>query len=141
VKAERGKIKGGRPMASKKKILVVDDDPGMAGLLADFCAELGCDVRVQTDSRQVVDAVLTWRPDLVTLDLEMPHVDGLEILRDLRSRPETRAVPVIVVSCMAGDVSLARDVVQGLYSKPVNFQNFLARVGGLLQLSPLRTSA
>jgi two-component system, OmpR family, phosphate regulon response regulator PhoB len=115
-----------------KKILIVDDDPQITDLLAEFCAELGLVVRAVNDSRLVLAAAQEWRPDLITLDLEMPEVDGIEILKALRADPAVGRVPVIVISVLAKESTFLRGEVQGLFSKPIDFHAVLDRVRLLL---------
>ncbi|MGQ0643931.1 MAG: response regulator transcription factor, partial [Elusimicrobiota bacterium] len=67
-----------------KKILVVDDDPVLGDLAADFCRQADFEVRTETDGTSALKAAKDWKPDLVTLDLEMPGMDGVEVLRRLR---------------------------------------------------------
>ena len=63
----------------KRRILIIDDDPAMAELLAEFCQEMGHETRVVTDSRRALPAAVEFRPHLITLDLEMPYLDGMEL--------------------------------------------------------------
>jgi DNA-binding response OmpR family regulator len=120
-------------MAEKRKILIVDDDPHMAELLADFCGDLGLETKVLTDSRAAAQEALSWRPDLVTLDLEMPYKDGMEVLKEIRSHESLATTPVIIISCLAKDVSMAAGAVQGIYAKPVNFKALTGSLDALLR--------
>ncbi|HRY29967.1 MAG TPA: response regulator, partial [Elusimicrobiota bacterium] len=73
-------------MSEKKKILIVDDDSRITDLLSDFCGDHGYEVKTLNDSRQVVSTAMAWRPDLITLDLEMPERTGLEVLQEIRGK-------------------------------------------------------
>jgi CheY-like chemotaxis protein len=119
-------------MESAKRILVIDDDIGMADLLADFCEEMGCEVRCVTDGREALRAAIDFRPHLVTLDLEMPFVDGFEVLRLLRAHPATNRTPVVVVSVIAEDSDLTADTIRGKLAKPVRYAVFAEKIQALL---------
>lgn len=118
---------------SKKRVLIIDDDAAMSGLLEEFCEELGCDVQCVNDSRLAVDAARQYKPDLITLDLDMPHKDGLEVLRELRGDPGTKVIPVLIVSIMAQEAVIAAEAVLGKMTKPVRFGAFLDKVRNLLK--------
>ncbi|MBL0350489.1 MAG: response regulator [Elusimicrobia bacterium] len=117
----------------RKRVLIIDDDPAMSGLLEEFCGEMGCDVLCVNDSRNAFAAVRSFKPDLITLDLEMPHKDGLEVLRELRGDPQTKTIPVLIVSIMAQEVPIAAETVLGKLTKPVPFGAFLDKVRNLLK--------
>lgn len=116
-----------------RKILIVDDDPKMSELISDFCLDLGYEVKTLNHSVGAAALAGEWQADLITLDLEMPDKDGLEVLRELRVNPLTRSIPVLIVSVMAEEAKVAMDTVQGLFRKPVKFQSLLNRISGLLQ--------
>src|SRR5688572_30501960 len=73
-----------RPKALGGRILVVDDDRDVAQLVETVLGEAGHDVRTITDSRQAMDAFGEFQPDLVTLDVLMPSVDGISLCLELR---------------------------------------------------------
>jgi two-component system OmpR family response regulator len=80
------------------KILVVDDDPGVRELLDDFLRSRGYEVDTASDGAAALAALHRFTPDLVLLDLMMPGINGMQVLRD---RPESaREVPVIVVTAV-----------------------------------------
>ncbi|HMU74430.1 MAG TPA: response regulator [Elusimicrobiota bacterium] len=117
---------------AKKRVLIIDDDPAMSGLLEEFCVEMGCDVLCVNDSRHAFEAVRRFQPDLITLDLEMPHKDGLELLREFRADPQAKTIPVLIVSIMAQEAPIAAEAVLGKLTKPVPFGTFLDKVRKLL---------
>jgi len=121
--------------AETKRIMIVDDDPALAELLADFCSDMGHEVRLVTDSREALATGIQFRPHLVTLDLEMPHCDGLEVLRQLRSHPATDKVAVVIVSVVAQDLALAADLVKGRFTKPVRFEALREKIKKIFELS------
>jgi two-component system, response regulator len=89
------------------------------------------------------------RPQVVILDLKLPKVSGLEVLRALKSDPETRVIPVVVLTSSAQEQDIIESYQLGVNSyivKPVDFDNFAATVRDLglywllLNKPPLRNS-
>ncbi len=81
-----------------KRILVVDDEPDMVDLLATILKSDGFQVDTDTDGRSALARLLADPPDLVLLDLMMPDLDGMELLKLLRLDAKGANVPVLVVS-------------------------------------------
>jgi CheY-like chemotaxis protein len=111
-------------------ILVIDDDPSIAELIGDFCETLGYAVKTLTDSRRAFEQVKALRPRLITLDLQMPELDGFELLKRFKADPETAGIPVIIVSVLAREVERQGllTAAQAVLSKPIDFQAFKDRV-------------
>ena len=85
-------------------ILVIDDESAIAELIGDFFESMGYSVKTVTDSRDAVRMAKEFRPHLITLDLQMPEVDGFELLRAFKADPDTAGIPVIIVSVLAREV-------------------------------------
>jgi len=113
-----------------KRILIIEDDPVLAELTAEFFRDSELHVRIVIDSQVAFEHVLSWKPDVVLLDLEMPRVGGLDLVRQIRSNTLTQQVPLIVVSVIADDAWRAKslDQVQAVFSKPVNYKELLDEV-------------
>jgi signal transduction histidine kinase/DNA-binding response OmpR family regulator len=86
------------PAHSERSVLVVDDDEGVRRLLAYELAPLGVEVLEAADGRQALEVALAERPGAILLDVLMPGLDGWETLHGLKQRPETRNIPVIMLS-------------------------------------------
>ena len=97
-------------------LLSVDDDPSVAPLLEKMLAGHGYRVVASTNSSAVSDA-RRLQPALILLDILMPGRDGRDILRELKSDPETRAIPVIVLTVV--DAADAPELADGHLGKPV----------------------
>jgi DNA-binding response OmpR family regulator len=93
-------------MSARPSILIADDDPAIRALLTDILTLEGCHVIAVEDGERALEALELSQPDLVILDVMMPGRSGLEVLRVLRSRPETRCTPVLIVSAKCDDVSV-----------------------------------
>jgi CheY-like chemotaxis protein len=82
----------------KKKILVIDDEPAVHRLLQIILEEEGFDIVGMDGHEGSGSAVSKNKPDLIILDIRMPEVNGLEILRMLKSDEDTRNIPVIILT-------------------------------------------
>jgi len=80
------------------RVLIIEDDPTSGAILAGFLAELGLDSRQHLRGETAISAVLRERPDLILLDILLPGESGWVVLAKLKEHPETRGIPVIVVS-------------------------------------------
>jgi len=83
-------------------VLIVDDDCDGAKMLKRFLERrLGCRVECVPDGEEAIGAIVGNPPDVLVLDLNMPRMDGLELLRVLRSYARLKATPVVMVSADA----------------------------------------
>jgi CheY-like chemotaxis protein len=81
-----------------KQILVIEDNAMAASLYSAALAREGYQVAVATDGEAGLAAIAATHPDLVVLDLMLPKVQGLEVLRRIRANPDMSGVPVMVTS-------------------------------------------
>lgn len=112
-------------------ILVVEDDPGNARLLAVMFAKRGADVRTAPDAEAAVAILKTFRPAIIALDLVLPRMSGLLLVRQLKAAPATRDIPVIAMSIMDGSTA-ERLALEGgcaaFVSKPIDSEAYMAVV-------------
>ncbi|HSK08987.1 MAG TPA: PAS domain-containing protein [Vicinamibacterales bacterium] len=80
------------------KVLVVDDNADLVDMLATVVERAGHDVRKALDGRSAVSAALSYRPDVVLLDIGLPVIGGLEVARELRRRPETAHARLVALT-------------------------------------------
>ncbi|MEU5790514.1 ATP-binding protein [Micromonospora purpureochromogenes] len=118
------------------RILVADDNADMRAYLARLLTAQGWRVDTVGNGRQALDAIRRNAPDLVLTDVMMPEVDGFALVRTLRGQPDTRALPVVVLSARAG----ADAAVEGLdlgaddyVVKPFTAADLVARVRATLE--------
>lgn len=117
------------------RVLVVDDDPQVLRLMRVNLELEGYDVVSAPDGEEALEAVLNERPDVVVCDVMMPGMDGLTVLRNLRSNPRTSKIPFVVVSAKAQrtDVKAALDMGADRYiTKPFDPQELLDAVEHLV---------
>ena len=118
------------------KILIADDEPNQIELLSFNLRQAGFTVIEAADGKQAVNMAEEVQPDLVILDWMMPHMSGIEVCRLLRSRPETKNLPVIILSARGeeGDRTLGLDTGADDYiSKPFSPRELVSRVKALLR--------
>ncbi len=94
----------------KKKILVVEDDRDISELITYNLEREGYEIACLYDGGQAVEFINKRKPDLVILDLMLPEVDGIEICRSVKSDPNTKHVPIIMLTAKSEEA----DVVIGL---------------------------
>lgn len=87
--------------ASTPMVLVVEDEPGIAGVLSAYLERDGLRIRMAQDGEEALQSFRQLRPDLVLLDIHLPKVDGVDVLRMIRNDSD---VPVIMVTALADDV-------------------------------------
>ena len=89
----------GTPTAKGRRILVVDDNVGTAKVLSLLLAKLGShDVRMVHDGQSVLEAAKEHRPEIVLLDIGLPHVNGYEVAKRLRQQPEFQDTLLIALT-------------------------------------------
>jgi DNA-binding response OmpR family regulator len=117
-----------------KRILVIEDEEHIAEGLKLNLSLQGYDVDIALDGVSGLEKWKTWRPDLIVLDIMLPGIDGISVLRNIRLEDER--IPVLILSAK-GDTE---DKVEGLtygvddyLSKPFNLEEFLLRVERLLK--------
>ena len=120
------------------KILIADDEPNQLELLSYNLTQAGFEVAQAHDGQQAMTMIEDWQPDLVVLDWMMPYLSGIELCRMLRSRADTKLLPVIILSARGedGDRTLGLDTGADDYvSKPFSPRELVSRVKALLRRS------
>ena len=83
--------------------LVVEDEPDYATLISEILQEDGYSVATASDGIEALGSVRKQRPDVITLDIQMPRKGGVEFYRELKSDPEFNEIPVVVVTGITRD--------------------------------------
>jgi two-component system response regulator BaeR len=120
------------------RILIVEDEPKLAALEADYLKAAGYDAHVLGNGAEVVAWVRAERPDLILLDLMLPGRDGLEICKELRGavEPEIRDVPIVMVTAKVEEIDrlIGLDLGADDYvCKPFSVRELVARVRAILR--------
>lgn len=120
-----------------ENILIVDDEPHLAFMLADMLADAGYDPHTIDNGRDALETVHRDPPDLMLLDGHMPDIDGFEVASRLKADPATAAIPIIMLSAMEGRGARVIGLESGAeeyLAKPFDPVELLARVRNLLRL-------
>ena len=83
-----------------KTILVVEDNPDARDMVSLVLKSAGFSVRTAEDGQDALDAVQHWQPDLIITDIQMPNLDGIEMIKRMRKRFNSKAVPIVVMSAI-----------------------------------------
>src|SRR5574337_964806 len=130
-----------RPVGAQKaekarlRILVVEDNPINMELMIELLERGGYEVYTCADGREVIQQTKTHRPDLILLDINLPHIDGLTLTRMLREDPETRSITILAVSAysVAGYKERIRQAgCDGFIPKPIDTKAFLQTISMFL---------
>ena len=118
-------------------LLLVDDDRASLDLIAAYLDGSGVDIVRSRDGAEALEQARRLHPAAVVLDIRLPKLDGWQVLADLKSRPETADIPVVVVS-IVDEPSRGRSLgAAGYLTKPVRRESLLTslRTAGV-PLSP-----
>ena len=127
---------------SESKVLVVDDNAQNLELLVAYLDSLDCRVATATDGIDALEKIEQDCPDLILLDIMMPRKSGYEVCRKIKADPQTRDIPVIMVTALNELGDIQRGVESGtddFITKPVNRLELVTRVKSLLRVRHLRS--
>ena len=121
---------------SKPYVLVVEDEAALATMLRYNLEKQGFRVEEAVDGQEALTRISEGAPDLVLLDWMLPVMSGIEVCRQIRRRPATRDLPVIMVTARTEDQDAVRGLNTGAddyITKPFNMDALLARMRALLR--------
>ncbi len=107
------------------KILIIDDDADSRLLMEDYLQDFGCQVIEDATGEEGLLKASEHLPDLITLDLHMPEMDGWEVLRRLKADSALRSIPVVIVSIVANEGRRHLSGAVDLLNKPVDRSDLL----------------
>ena len=118
-----------------QKILVVEDNELNLKLFCDLLRAHDYSAEPVRDGRDAIARARDLRPDLIVMDIQMPHISGLSIIEELKADVELKAIPIMAVTAYAakGDEERIRDAgAEGYVSKPISVVKFVKAVEALL---------
>ncbi len=127
-----------------QKIQVVEDNELNLKLFCDLLRAHGYAVEPVRDGREAIARARAFAPDLVVMDIQMPHVSGLELIEQMKTDGELMTVPIMAVTAYAakGDEERIRDAgAEGYVSKPISVLKFVEAVRELLANAPDKENA
>jgi CheY-like chemotaxis protein len=123
--------------AQERTIVIVEDEPDTAEMLAEMLRLSGYRVLKTYGGNPAIELIAQKKPDAVVLDVMMPDLDGLEVLRILKRDSQLAHIPVIVVSAkiLPTDIKDGLDAGASIYlTKPVAYQDFKEAVSDVLEI-------
>ena len=121
---------------NERKVLVVEDDPGMREVLESILVLENAVVYTAVDGKDAVQKTLALKPDLILLDISMPKLNGLTFCKAIRAGKETRDIPIIVVTSLTAAGRLEECMEAGaddFLGKPFAMEELLIRVRAMFK--------
>ena len=118
-----------------QKIMIVEDNELNLKLFCDLLRAHGFEVEPVRDGREALERAREFEPELVIMDIQMPHISGLELIEQMKQEEALASVPVLAVTAYAakGDEERIRDAgAEGYVSKPISVMKFVEAVRALL---------
>jgi DNA-binding response OmpR family regulator len=118
-----------------KRVLIADDEPNIVTSLEFLMSKSGYEVEVARNGEEALALVESFRPDLVLLDIMMPHRSGSEVCQRIRERPDWRHIKVVILSAKGREAEVSKGLSVGAdayVTKPFSNKELIARVGDLL---------
>ncbi|MBI2902134.1 MAG: response regulator [Candidatus Methylomirabilis oxyfera] len=125
------------PSSKPPRILIVDDIPQNVDLVSSLMRAEGYEVASAADGLEALARVASAPPDLILLDIMMPTLDGYAVCRQLKARPETRLVPIVLITALGDEADKLMGIEAGaddFLTKPFSQAELKARVRSLLKL-------
>ncbi len=118
---------------SKRTIMMVDDNPDIVDILRNMLEENGFNVRCAYSGLELFASLKEQTSDLILLDIMMPQMDGLEVLRRLKGAPETSSIPIIMITVKDEDKLAAHKLGADDYiTKPFDIDKLVTAINHLL---------
>lgn len=117
------------------KILVIDDSPTVSSTVGWILSDYGYEVRVAPDGLSALSTIHVFKPDLLLLDVKLPHVDGIKLCEMLRSHADYASLPIIMLSGLSSEIDIDRALKAGANNyvvKPVNDDKLIAMIQQVL---------
>jgi adenylate cyclase len=126
---------------AQSRILIVEDDPDQSALLGRFLSQWGYETFVANDGPVALDAIRDFDPDLILLDIYLPTVPGLEVLKQIRGNDKSVAIPVFIMSADDSDEIRIVGMSTGasdFIKKPIQLADLSMRIQQSLELLTYR---
>lgn len=123
-------------MEKQKTVMIIEDEADAAELFSEMMRLNGFRVIKMFSSAPAIPLIAQEKPDLILLDIMMPDISGLEVLRYIRREPELSSIPVIILSAksMPNDIKAGLEAGASMYlTKPVGFQDLKDAVAEIIK--------
>lgn len=122
-------------MIAKKTIMIIEDNPLNMKLTAELLRIGGFDLIKAIDGKSAFEMLRQTTPDLIILDLQLPDMDGIEIMKKIKSDEKTKAIKVVAVTASVmkeTEEQVAKAGFDGYIAKPINTREFVKQIKGIL---------
>jgi len=124
-----------------KRVLVVEDNELNLKLFCDLLKAHGFMAEPVRDAREALDRARAIRPDLIVMDIQMPHLSGLDLIEAIRGEEKLRHTPIMAVTAYAGEGDEDRVRTAGadaFVSKPITLMRFMDSINALIEETEMR---
>lgn len=118
-----------------QKVLIVDDETNIVISLEFLIAQSGYDLRIAHNGQEALELVGAFEPDLILLDVMMPHINGFEVCRRVRENPAWQHTKIIMLTAKGREVEVTKGLALGAdayVTKPFSTKALLAQVRDIL---------
>jgi CheY-like chemotaxis protein len=122
---------------AQARILIADDNAANCELLEAYLIDIDCEVEIAVDGQDTLDKVVSFKPDVILLDVMMPKLNGFEVCKKIKDDPVTRRIMILMVTALNESGDIERAVAAGtddFLSKPVQKIELVKRVQNMLRL-------
>ena len=117
------------------KVLIVEDDLLNRMFYEAVFKQRDYQLMVVDDGADVLEAVDSFRPDLITMDIHLPHISGRKLIRKITRQDATKHIPILAITAYAGkqdEADIRRAGAKGYLAKPLSIERLLGEVDALL---------
>ncbi|WP_258547323.1 response regulator transcription factor [Thalassospira xiamenensis] len=122
-------------MTERPKVLIAEDEETIVESLSFLMEKEGYDVSIATDGQMAIAMIVRDLPDMVLLDVMMPGCDGFDVVRAVRENPQTRPVPIMMLTAKTREVDRRKGLELGVddfVTKPFSTRDVVSRVKAML---------
>jgi len=118
------------------KILIVDDDEPIRLVLRTYLSRDGHTIETAVDGADALEKVPVFKPELILLDINMPKMSGFEVVKRLKESPETKSIPIFIMTALSQEVNIKKGYQLGIdeyITKPSNIEHLKLRINRLFE--------
>ena len=120
-------------MRKRKKILIVDDEKDIREIIKISLVQDGYVVVEAHNGRTAVELAKSEKPDLITLDIMLPDIDGFQVAKEIKENPKTAHIPIIILSVLSEDKKEYRQGIADYLSKPFRPEDLVETVNKVIE--------
>jgi PAS domain S-box-containing protein len=132
---EKSVILSANPLTNRPLILIAEDNQTNVDTIWDYLEACGYDLILATNGQEAIDMTITHSPHLILMDIQMPGIDGLEAMRQIRANPQLVSIPIIALTALAmsGDQEKCLQAGANEYlSKPIKLKQLVEMIKQML---------